>query len=282
MKTFREAIREQEMTVTVELPLRPSTTAVDLRETLSVLRPVVDAVQLGDNRYQLVHMSPLAAAKIALDNGVDAIMQLGCRDRNRIALQADLLGASALGVSTLILARGDKVPDDTPVPAKGVFDTRAGQLIALAGARQEFRLGAFVTAFDPAQDWDAVRIEEKLDGGVSFLQTQPCLNAPLLRGYVEKLVERKILQRASLIVEVPLLTSAAEARLLKDVAKGAPIPDAVVQRIAAASDPVREGTAVCAEMLVELKTLPGVSGINIHYLRDAQDVVAALQQAGYV
>lgn len=270
------------MAITAEVPLGPATTASELREAAEVLKPAVDAVQFGDHRYTLVHMSPLAAARIALDAGLDAVVQMTCRDRNRIALQADLLGASALGITSLILARGDKIAEDSSVRAKGVFDTRLAKLIALASAAPSCQVGAFVTVFDPASDWEAARIDEKLDAGVGFLQTQPCLNAGVLRRYVDRLVERRITHRAPVVVEVPLLTSAQEARLVKNTVPGAPIPDAAVERIAAAGDPVTEGISVCAEMLGKLRDMPGVSGLNIHYQRDPRDAVAALRQAGLV
>ncbi len=282
MKTFREAIRHKDLAITAEVPLQPSTTASDVCEAAEVLKPSVDAVQFGDNRYSPVHMSPLAAARIALDNRVDAIVQLSCRDRNRIALQADLLGAEALGIASVILVRGEKISDDTPVHAKGVFDTNLAQLIALARTQPSVRIGAFVTVFDPNDGWEAERIEDKLDSGVTFLQTQSCLNAALLRRYVNKLVERRITRRAPLVVEVPLLTSMQEARLVRKTVKGVPIPDAAVERIATADNPVSEGISVCAGMLRELQEIPGISGINIHYQRDPHDVVAALQQADLV
>lgn len=286
MKTFRDAIRHDDLVVTAELPLQPGTTASDIRDTVAALAPTVDAVQVGDNRFGMGHMSPLAAASIAIASGVDAVVSLTCRDRNRIALQADILGAAALGVTSILLARGEKLQDKTAVSTKGVFEVGATQLIDMAGQAGSdrakgggFFIGAPVTVFDPADDWEATRIKEKLDAGVCFLQTQPCLNADLVRRYVDKLVQRRVMHRASLVVEVPLLTSPQAAAALKDFHRGAPIPDTAIKRIACADDPVREGVSVCAKMLDEVRCIPGISGVNIHYRGDPRNVAAAIHEA---
>jgi len=288
LKTFRDAIRREDLVVTADLPLESTTSAPDIRSIVATLAPAVDAVQIDDNRDLPEHMSPLAAASIVLGSGLDAIVHLSCRDRNRIALRADILGAAAMGVTSMVLARGEKFVDKQSVRAKGVFDTTATQLIAMASqsavvnqvpSSPEPFIGCFVTVFDPAEDWEATRIQEKLDAGARFLQTQPCLNAGLLRGYVDRLVQLKIMHRASVIVDVPLLTSAHEATTLKQAYQGAPIPDALVTRIAAAADPLAEGISVCAEMLAELHRMPGISGVNINYQGDSRHVVAAIREA---
>ena len=288
MKTFRDAIRRDDLVVTADLPLEPATSASDIRNAVEILAPVVDAVQVDDNRYLPGHMSPLAAASIVLDSGLDAVVHLSCRDRNRVALRADILGAAAIGVTSMLLARGEKFADRQVTRAKAVFDANGTQLVAMASqsgtdtrlaASPEPVIGCFVTVFDPAEDWEATRIEEKLDAGACYLQTQPCLNAGLLRRYVDKLVRLRIMHRASLVVDVPLLTSTQEAVLLKSTFKGTPIPDAAMQRVASADDPVREGASVCAEMLDEVRCIPGISGVNIHYRGDPRNVVAAIHKA---
>lgn len=288
MRTFRDAMRHNDLVITADLPLVPESSAQHIHSAAAILAPVVDAVQIDDNRYLPGHMSSLAASSIVLGCGLDAVVHLSCRDRNRVALRADILGAAALGVTSMVLARGDKIVDKEVVRANGVFDTNGTQLIALAGqsragsppqAYPELFIGCFVTVFEPADDWEATRLEEKLDAGARFVQTQPCLNAGLLRRYVGKLIEKRVTHRASVIVDVPLLTSPQQARLLRSTFKGAPIPDVLVARIAAASDPVAEGVSVCAETLAELQGMPGVSGVNIHYAGDPHHVVAAIREA---
>lgn len=285
MKTFRDAMRQNDLVITAEMLMDRRTDAASIKQSVEVLGPAVDAVQFGDDRYGTGHMSPLAAANIAMASGLDAVVHLNCRDRNRIALQADILGAAALGVTSLVLARGEKLKNSDGVRVKGVFEMGAKSLIRMAGESLDdsdtgFFIGAPVTVFDPTDDWKATRLEEKLDAGARFLQTQPCLNAGLLQRYVGKLIDNRITHRASVIVDVPLLTSARQAKRLKATFKGAPIPEKCVERIASAADSEREGIAVCAEVLAEIAETPGVSGVNISYQCDARHVTAAIVEAG--
>lgn len=288
MRTFRDAIRQRDIVVTAELSLRPATTSAEIKRAAWVLAPVVDAIQVGDDRSAVGHMSPLAAASLIMECGVDAIVNFSCRDRNRIALIADLLGAAALGVTTVIVNRGEKFTDSAVVRSKGVFEMTAAQLIDLAqkiGSENAlvpdpgFNIGSSITVFQPAEDWDAIRVSEKTDSGVKFLQTQPCLNAILLREYMQKLVERKLTHRASVVVEVPLLTSAKAAKSLKAAYKGATVPGEAIQRIVDSRDPVATGIAVCAEMMAEARDIPGISGVNVRHDAEAENIVAAIRQS---
>lgn len=267
----------------------PASTASQIIAAVEALRPSVDAIQVADDRYAVGYMSPLAAAAIILDNGLDAIPHVSCRDSNRIALQADILGAAALGVTSLILVRGEKFTDTPALRAKGVFHVTETQLIQMAtlvGTEKSlvsdpgFHIGSVVTAFKPEKNWEAKRIREKIDAGTSFLQTQPCLNIGLLRTYMQSLVERKVMHRAAVIVEVPLLTSQKAAKDIKANYRGATIPEVTIRRILQAKDSVEEGVTICAEMISELAAVPGVAGVNIQYEGDTKGVVAAIRQAG--
>jgi len=289
LKNFRDAIRQKDFVVTAVLPLRSSSTLSEIEVSAEVLSPVVDALQIGDDPFVVGHMSTLAAASILLRKGIDAVVHISCRDRNRIALQADIRGAAVLGVTTLVLTRGEKLIDIPMRHAKGVFHIGETQLIKTAGqigadvslvSDPGFHIGSLVTVFKPAEDWEAGRIQEKVDVGVKFLQTQPCLNSKLLRIYMQKLVDRKITHRASVMVEIPLLTSAKDAKAIKTIYRGATIPDAMVKRIVQAPDPVAEGVSVCAEMIADLRTIPGVSGVNLRHGKDPHTIVAAVRQAG--
>lgn len=288
MRTFRDAIRQRDIVVTAELSLRPATTSAEIKAAAQVLAPVVDAIQIGDDHSAVGHMSPLAAASLVLECGVDAIVHFSGRDRNRIALVADLLGAAALGVTTVLLNRGEKFSDDVVVRSKGVFEVNAAQLTKLArkiGSENTlvpdpgFHIGSSITVFKPAEDWDAIRVSEKTDSGVKFLQTQPCLNANLLREYMQKLVERKLTHRAAVVVEVPLLTSAKSAKSLKAAYKAATVPGDVINRIVESDDPVAEGITVCAEMITKARNIPGISGVNILHDGDPQNIAAAIRQS---
>jgi methylenetetrahydrofolate reductase (NADH) len=291
MDTFRDAMQHKDFVISAELPLQPVSTVADIEASVATLATVVDAVQLIDDRAAVGHMSSLAAAAIVLRRDVDAVVHLTGRDRNRVALQAELLGAAALGGTSVVVRRGEKLSRKDYLRGKGVFDTKESRLTEMARRIGEesglvsapgFQIGTYVTVFNCEDDWQAERISESIAVGTRVLYTQPCLNVALLRRYMGKLVQRKILHSASVIVEVPLLDSPDLARNYKKDDPKALIPDATIARIVAATDARLEGIQVCAEMLTELAEIPGVSGASIRYDGAASNVVAAITAAGVI
>ena len=277
------------MVVTAELPLTPSSSADDISASLQTLAPCVDAVHISDNRMAAGHASPVAIAALAIREGVDAIPHFSCRDRNRIALRGDILGAAVNGVTSLVVARGEKVPANAAVPAKGVFNGTAAEFSKFAQRVGEessvvsspgFLIGTYSTAFAPAPDWEPTRLDEKIEAGARFLLTQPCLNTQVFESYVEAIVSRRITHRASVVLEIPLLTSIEEARSIKDIYPGAPLPEDIVKRITGAKDSVAEGIEVCAQVLKSASGIPGVSGVNVLHYGDAENVAAAIRASG--
>lgn len=253
------------------------------------LCPCVDAIQVGDNEDAEGHMAPLAVARIALDAGIDPVVHLSGRDRNRIALQSEILGSAALGITTLILKRGEKLPAALKGRVKGVFDLGAIQFLATASrisknaelvAQPGFLLGTFVTVIDPDPDWQAQQVFEKIEAGARLLQTRPCLDTELLNTYAASLVSLKVPHRASFIVTIPLLGSVAEAMLTLDRFGPAAIPESMIKRLAGAADARREGVDILAETLSVVAQIPGVSGANLKFAGDAATLRQAIQQSG--
>lgn len=288
MKTFRQAVRTDDLVITAQLPLAPMTNADDIRSTVDVLRPFVDALQISDNVTTEPHMSPLAAASLVLACGMDAVVQFNCRDRNRIALQSDIMGAAAIGVTSLVLSRGEKFPASFKQKVKGVFDIGAKRLLATAqviGAVDRLveppglLLGSNVTVIDPPEDWTAEGVDTKADAGSKFVQTQPCLHLPVLRKYMAGLVASKALQRISMIVQIPILDSMDTARELQRGRRALMIPKPTVLRLQEADDLERAGEEVAAEMLAALRRIPGVSGVNLLYRGDPETVVRVVRTA---
>jgi methylenetetrahydrofolate reductase (NADPH) len=288
VKTFRAAVRDSDFVITAQLPLDPGTTAGELRQILATLQPVVNAVQIGDNPTTKPHMAPLAAAALSLQAGIDPIIQLTCRDRNRIALQSDVMGAAALGVTSLILSRGEKMPAMHKQRIKGVFDIGAKRLMATAqavGANERlvsppgFFLGSNVTVIDPPEDWSAEGIGNKAGAGSKFVQTQPCLDLAALRKYMAALVARKALERVSVIVQVPLLESIEAVHELQGARRPLLITKGLVERLQRAIDFFSEAEAVCSETLQALPTIPGVAGTNVLHQGDPAAVVRVLTAA---
>ncbi len=288
MKTLRDAIRNKDFVITADLPLAPSASADDIRARASALRPHVDALQVLDDRDAVGQMSSLAAAAIASRANVDVVVHLTTRDRNRVALQAEILGAATLGVTSMVLSRGEKLSRKEYLRGKGVFDTSETRFIGVAKrigdesgqvSAPGFLIGTYVTVFGPGANWEAARINESLDAGVNVLYTQPCLNRRLLGAYMKRLVELRIPRRASVIVEMPVLDSAEAAREYKQRHPDALIPKPVMQRLADADDPRAECTAICADMIRALREMPGVVGVSLRHCSSPQAVDSVLRQA---
>lgn len=272
MKIFRDEIRKRDFVVTAECFLKPETDAESIRYQAETLRDSVDSIVLTDNHFGQPHMSPIAAARLMLDNDVDPIVELSCRNRNRVGLVADMLGACALGVSSLLLVRGRRVPEAITPRPKAVLDLKVDELIATAAALKsdeqlksttDFFIGSTVVPHAPEADWVPEKITSNVDAGAQFLLANANMDVRILRDYMSHLVAAKLTRRVTVVVSSLILTSADDARWLRDRRADVRIPDSVVHRLEKASDPREEGLAICAEHLSQLATIPGVSGANI-------------------
>jgi methylenetetrahydrofolate reductase (NADPH) len=252
------------------------------------LQPFIDAVQIPDNTSTEPHMSPLAAASFALQAGIDPLVHLNCRDRNRIALQSDLMGAAALGVTSLVLSRGEKLSAAHKQRTKGVFDIGAQRLLATARAISAnprliappgFFLGSNVTVIDPPDDWSAEGLDSKAGAGSKFVQTQPCLDVAVLRKYMAALVARKRLERVSVIVQVPLLRSLDAAREMQGMRRPLLISQELLARLEQTDDFARQAELICVEVIGALTAVPGVAGVNLLFMNDPGDAARVLGSA---
>jgi methylenetetrahydrofolate reductase (NADPH) len=289
MRTFREAMQGDQLTLTAELTLARHSTADDVRHQADVLARYVDGIQVTDSPYGWVQMSALSAAAILRVHGVDPIPILTCRDRNRIAVESDLLGLRALGVSSLILTRGQRVPKKHAVQAANVFEISGSELIALAAGVGEgseetppkpFFIGTGARVFRPNSGWKAESLAARAAAGARFLQTQLCFNLDILREYMQAMVDAKLTWRYSVIVSLAVLPSAVTARWVKKNLSDSRIPKPIIQRLEAAPDPAEEGIRVCAELMQQVSEIPGVSGINLMTTGDAAAIPAAIEASG--
>ena len=287
--SFRDALKTKDFVVTAHVNMSRVPDAGSLIRQGDLLRPAVDAVQITDNPGAEVHMSGLAAAALLLGEGVDPILHMTCRDRNRIALQSDLIGAAALGVTSVLLMRGDRAPDHMKPRVRGVFDTQATELMAFArqlkDARDvplvtDFLIGATATIFAPDAGWTPVNLTRKCDAGANFVQTQLCFDMEVVRSYMRRMVASQLTHRLNFIMALSLLPSAEAAYWVRDNVRGALVPPSIIQRMEQAVDPEREGIEICAEMLDELATIPGVSGVNLLSLGSLEAIPAAIDASG--
>jgi methylenetetrahydrofolate reductase (NADPH) len=271
MKTFSEAIHTREFVLTAELLLTPDSDATSIIDQARVLGPHVDAILVTENQYGAVHMSPLAAASILIQEGVDAILQLSACNRNRAALIGDLLGARAAGITSLQLVQGKKMPDSYQPQPMQVKDLGVDELIATANVinedalltgAAEFLIGGAAKAHSPKPDWTAPRLVGKVDAGVKFIHTQLCFDLKVLRSFAAELVAIKLVRRCDVIADIAALPSADSARWLRENLSHIMIPGKIIQRLKAAADPEQEGVQICSEYLQEIAIIPGISGVN--------------------
>jgi len=282
-------VRELDFTLSAELPLSAASTRASIERDIATLGDSVDAFQVTDNPTGIPHMAPLVAAGICLQNGKDAVLHVSGRDRNRIALQSQILGAAAAGIGSLLMQRGDKLPDDLKPRARKVYEFGAKRLLRCAyliGGEVElvpapgFFLGSMVSVIAPRDGWLPRGIEAKVDVGCKFVQTQPLLDTVLLRRYMERLVESRIIQRVSVIVSIPLLSSPAQLETLLRRPKRLLIPKHIVERLQKSTTPMEDGAAIAAETLDAVTAVPGVAGANIVAINKAAAAVDAISQSG--
>jgi methylenetetrahydrofolate reductase (NADPH) len=262
--------------ITAEVVPPLSCDPADLLAKALPLRGLADAVNVTDGAGARAHMSALAAASLLIGAGIEPILQVTCRDRNRIALQSDLMGAAALGVRNLLLLRGDDPKAGDQPDAKPVFDLDSRALTDLArtlrddhalphGAKVKgaapFFIGAADSPVDPPPGWQPESLKAKVAAGAQFVQTQFCMDTGIVRRYAARLADAGV--RVSLIVGVNPLRSAKSAAWMKRHLFGTIIPDAMVARLEESADPAAEGARICVETIAELRDIPGVAGAHV-------------------
>ena len=230
--TFSDALKTRDFALTGQLNLAGAPDADSLLRQGETLGTAVDAVQLLDAKQP--HISGLAAAALLIGNGVDPVVHMNCRDRNRLALQKDLLGAAALGVTSVLIARGAKIPKSARVGVRNVFDTPALEFMAyIQGLKQDedenrlapdFLIGANAEMFGPEPDWVPKNLIRKCDAGANFVQLQICFDMDVARRYMARIVAAKLTHRASFIMGLSPLPSAEGRGLDPGERQGRPGP----------------------------------------------------------
>jgi methylenetetrahydrofolate reductase (NADPH) len=272
LKTFNNALNTKDFTITSEIFLRPDTDERAINLQADILRESVDAILVTDNQSGQLHMSSLSAGILLKKANIDPIVQLSCRNRNRVSLLSDLLGCAALGISSLMLIRGDRVPLEFKPRPKAIMDITATELIALANnikqdellpSLNHFLLGSVVTPISPKPGWPAKSLTEKINAGAQFVNTHTCLDMDLIEVYMQRLVETQLLRRLNLIVGIAILKTVEDAKWLRENRPNVNIPFEIVERLEKAKDPNKEGIKICAEQLKVLSKIPGVSGAHI-------------------
>jgi methylenetetrahydrofolate reductase (NADPH) len=276
MSSLKEKLASDRFVITAEITPPVSCDAADLMAKAAPLKGLADAINVTDGAGARAHMSSVAAAAILMREGIEPILQLTCRDRNRIALQSELMGAAALGIRNLLLLKGDDPKQGDQPDAKPVFDYDTAALTAVAVALREkgelptgkkvsgkadFFIAAADVPSDPKPGWEPTSLKAKIAAGCEFVQTQFSMDAAVVRRYMARLTEHGV--TTPFLIGISPLRSAKSARWMREKLYGTIIPDETVARLEAASDPAAEGRRLCLDLMKELAAIPGIAGVHI-------------------
>ncbi|MBS0443444.1 MAG: methylenetetrahydrofolate reductase C-terminal domain-containing protein [Proteobacteria bacterium] len=274
----REWQRSGRFIVTVEIAPPDSPDPAALLQRADRFAGLVDAINITDGAGANCHMSSVAAASVLAAAGHTPVCQVGCRDRNRIALQGDVLGAAALGVRNVLCLTGDDVSQGDHPEAKPVFDLDAVNLLHILRGMSErgeyasgrkleqaprLFLGATANPFVPPYADRVANLERKINAGARFIQTQFCFDLGLIEHFMREVRARGLHERAAIIVGVGTLASAKALRWMAEHVPGVHVPQAVTERIAAAADQKAEGRRVAIETIHALRRIEGVAGVHL-------------------
>jgi|TARA_B100001123_G_scaffold441803_1_gene583810 5,10-methylenetetrahydrofolate reductase len=292
---LEQVLRGGHFAVTAELSPPDSADPADVYQRASYFDGHVDAINATDGSGANCHMSSVGVCSLLTRSGYSTVMQISCRDRNRIAIQGDVLGAAAMGVSNILCLTGDGVQAGDQPDAKGVFDFDCISLLkTVCCMRDESRflsdrklssppkvfVGAAANPYAPPLDYRPYRLKKKIEAGAQFVQTQYCFDVPRLRKYMSQVCDLGLHERCFILVGVGPLVSARAAEWIRTNVPGVCIPDNVISRLKSARDPRREGTAVCIELMQEIREIEGVSGLHIMAYRQEQSIGEIIQSSG--
>jgi len=260
-----------------------------------LLRSCCDAVNVTDNQTAIVRMCSLAGCLLLKQQGVDPVMQMVTRDRNRIAIQSDILGAVALGINNILCLTGDHQKFGNHPQAKGVFDLDSVQLIQLIkNMRDEKKflcgeeisgeapifIGAVENPFADPFEFRVIRLAKKIKAGADFIQTQAIYDMAKFAEWMEMVTERGLDKQVHILAGVIPIRSAGMARYMRDYVSGVTVTDEIVSQMEEAKDAKEEGLKIALEAIEQLKEIPGVHGIHIMAVGWEDIVPEIVEQAG--
>jgi methylenetetrahydrofolate reductase (NADPH) len=314
---FERLLRAGHFAVTAELGPPQSTDAGVIRSKAALLRGACDAVNITDNQTAIVRMSSIGAGAIVLGEGQEPVIQMTCRDRNRLAIQADLLGAYALGMRNLLCLTGDHQQFGNHPTAKNVFDIDSVQLVqmvasmrddrvfqcgeAFTGPEPRFFVGAAAAPFAGPVEYRPYRLAKKVAAGVNFIQTQLIYDVPAFTRFMAKVRELGLHEKAFILAGVGPLKSPGMARYMAQNVPGLLVPDELIGRMNKAGEPwaakkaeeltpqdkkaraaawKEEGIRICIEIIGRLREIEGVAGVHIMAIEWEEAVRPIVEGAG--
>src|SRR5664279_2404977 len=293
--SFEQACKSGRFVVTVEVAPPDSSDPNVLIARASRFRDLVDAINITDGAGANCHMSSAAAAAVLVANGLTPVAQFSCRDRNRIALQGDILGAAALGVRNILCLTGDDVSQGDHPNAKPVFDLDSISLLRITEGMRDLGifssgrkldvapnlfLGATANPFVPPFLDRIANLEKKIDAGAQFIQTQFCFDVPMLTDFMREVRARSLHRRCAIIVGVGTLSSAKSLRHMARHVPGVHIPESVLQRVAGADNQKAEAKTILVDTIRAVSEIEGVAGVHLMGYRNDDMLVEAIEDSG--
>jgi methylenetetrahydrofolate reductase (NADPH) len=292
---FERVLRAGAFAVTTELAPPDSADPNEVLQRARVFDGFVDAINATDGSGANCHMSSVAVCALLTRVGHAPIMQISCRDKNRIAIQGDILGAAAMGVCNMLCLTGDGVQAGDHPQAKPVFDLDCVSLLEIActlrdkhhfqsGRRISFAPRVFFGAAENPSAlphaWRAQRLAKKIAAGAQFIQTQYVYDLPLLESFMRQVEAQGLLDKVFILAGVGPLRSAKAAAWMRDNVPGMHIPDALIARLAGAADQAREGRNICVELIQAIREIRGIHGVHVMAYRQEESVAEVIERSG--
>ncbi len=292
---FERVLRAGKFAITTELAPPDSADPEEVYKRARVFDGYVDAINATDGSGANCHMSSLAVCALLTRVGYAPIMQISCRDKNRIAIQGDILGGAAMGVCNMLCLTGDGVQAGDHPQAKPVFDLDCVSLLEIARTLRDdhhFQSGRkisfaprvfFGAAENPSalpHAWRAQRLAKKVAAGAQFIQTQYCYDLPLLQGFMEQVEALGLFDKVFILVGVGPLRSAKTAEWMRKNVPGMHVPDSIIERLSGAKDQALEGRNICVDLIQSIRAMRGVSGVHIMAYRQEESVADIVDRSG--
>jgi len=292
---LERVLRRGEFAVTTELNPPDSADPEDVYNRAKIFDGWVDGINAVDASGANCHMSSVGICALLTRMGYAPIMQIACRDKNRIAIQGDVLGAAAMGVANILCLTGDGVQAGDQPGAKPVFDLDSSSLLEtirimrdngkfLSGRKlttpPQLFLGAAINPFAPPYDFRPIHLGKKIAAGAQFVQSQYCFDVPMFRAFMQKATDLGLTEKVFVLVGVGPLASAKTAKWIRSNVPGIHIPDAVIKRLEGAQDQKAEGKRLCIDIINEVKEIPGVSGVHVMAYRQEEYVAEIVAESG--
>ncbi|RWQ62079.1 methylenetetrahydrofolate reductase [Mesorhizobium sp.] len=292
---LERVLRCGEFAVTTELNPPDSADPEDVYNRAKIFDGWVDAINAVDASGANCHMSSVGICALLTHMGYAPIMQIACRDKNRIAIQGDVLGGAAMGVANILCLTGDGVQAGDQPGAKPVFDLDCMSLLEtirimrdngkfLSGRKlttpPQIFLGAAINPFAPPYDFRPCRLGKKIAAGAQFVQSQYCFDVPMFRTYMQRVRDLGYTEQCFILCGVGPLASAKTAKWIRSNVPGIHIPDAIIKRLEGAQDQKKEGKQLAIDIINEVKEIPGISGIHVMAYRQEECVAEIVDESG--